>query len=145
MFGRPARSRWPRIHWVVVALVAAGGVAGGLVRYTVTDAWSTPAGAFPWAVFTVNTAGALVLGLLLAVTLELLPPSTYLRPAIGTGFCGGLTTFSSVVTDVDRLAAHGHVGVAVATVVANLAAGGLAVFVGIAVGRAVVRPERGRL
>lgn len=136
-FDQVPRSRWPRIHWATVAMVGLGGFVGGVVRYAVGEAWPTGAGQFPWATFTVNTAGTFVLALLLVLVLEVLPPTTYLRPAIGTGFCGALTTFSSVVVQVDELAAHGHAGTAVGYVIASLTAGLAAASFGVVAGRAI--------
>jgi CrcB protein len=106
-----------------------------------------PAGArgFPWAVFEVNTAGAFVLGLVLILVLEVLPPTTYLRPLLGTGFCGALTTFSSVAVGTDELVARGSVLLATGYLVASVLAGLAAAWLGIVLGRwvAAVRQRRG--
>jgi CrcB protein len=142
-FPRPRRSRLPRIRGATVAAVAVGGFFGGLVRYGVDLALPTRAGAIPWATVAVNTGGAFTLALLLVLVLEVLPPTTYLRPLLGTGFCGALTTFSSVATGVDQLAARGETGVAVAYVAVSLGAGlaaaasavALARWIGAATGR----------
>jgi CrcB protein len=142
---RLRRSRWPRIHWVTVAVVASGGFAGGLARYGVGRAWPTPAGGFPWSTWAVNTSGAFLLGLLLILVLEVLPPSRYVRALVGTGFCGALTTFSSVATGVDQLSAHGHAALAVGYVFASLAAGLAAASFGIVFGRSIAAyREKGR-
>jgi fluoride exporter len=66
-----------------------------------------------------------------------LPPTTYLRPVLGTGFCGALTTFSSVATEVDQLVAHGHPATAAAYVLTGLLAGLVAASCGIVLGRAI--------
>ncbi|MDQ1685758.1 MAG: fluoride exporter [Frankiaceae bacterium] len=126
------RSRWPRIAPTVVGLVFAGGCLGGWARYAVTTAWATPAGRFPWSTLWVNTAGAFVLGVV--VVLAARGPRA-LRPLVGTGFCGGLTTFSALVVAADRLAAHGHAGTAIAYLVASTAAGLAAAWLGFAVTR----------
>lgn len=137
VFPAGVASRWPRIHWASVLVVFGGGFFGGLVRYTVGLVWPAPAGAFPWGIFLVNIAGAFILSLLLVLVRDVLPPTTYLRPALGTGFCGALTTFSSVTTAVDELVAHAAPGVALAYLVASLAAGLAVVFLGVALGRAI--------
>jgi len=126
--GPGARSRWPRIAPAVAGLVFAGGCLGGYARYAVTTAWTQPATAFPWSTFAVNTAGAFVLGLV--VVLAARGPG-WLRPLAGTGFCGGLTTFSALVVVADRLAAHGHLGTAVAYVAASTVAGVAAAWLGL--------------
>src|SRR6059058_6187647 len=89
-----ARSRWPRIAPEVVGLVFGGGCLGGWARYAVTTAWSAPASRLPWSTLVVNTSGAFVLGAILALAAS---GPRWLRPLAGTGFCGGLTTFSAVV------------------------------------------------
>ncbi|MES1247358.1 MAG: CrcB family protein, partial [Actinomycetota bacterium] len=58
---------------------------------------------------------------------ERLPPSTFRRPLLGTGFCGALTTFSTFQIELIALARHGHVALAAVYLLASLAAGLLAV------------------
>ena len=60
----------------------------------------------------VNVAGSLVLGFVVVAALTRGPPSRYLRPLLGTGFCGGLTTFSTLVVEVDLLVRSGRVATA---------------------------------
>ena len=122
------RSRWPHIAPAVVGLVFAGGCLGGYARYAVTTAWSQPAGAFPWSTLLVNTVGAFVLG---AVVVLAARGPRALRPLAGTGFCGGLTTFSALVVSADRLGAHGHVATAVGYAAASTAAGVAAAWAGL--------------
>ena len=120
-------ARWPRIVPAVLLLVFAGGCVGGWTRYAVTTAWSQPAFGFPWSTLAVNTAGALVLGLVVVVAAR---GPRWLRPLAGTGFCGGLTTFSALVVAADRLAAHGHAATAFAYVAASTVAGVVAAWLG---------------
>jgi CrcB protein len=130
------RHRLPRFEPTILAVIFAGGVVGGLTRYAVTKAWPAPAAGFPWAVFTVNTAGAFALGLLLALLAEL-APRRLLRPLLGTGFLGAFTTFSSVVTTTDQLLAHGRTGTAVAYLGGGMLAALGAVSFGVVLGRAI--------
>jgi fluoride exporter len=122
------RPPWPRIVPSVVGLVFAGGCLGGYVRYAVTSAWTSPANAFPWATLLVNTVGAFVLGAVVVVAARG-PRSP--RPLVGTGFCGGLTTFSAVVVSADRLGAHGHLGAAIGYVAATTVTGVAAAWAGL--------------
>jgi CrcB protein len=55
--------------------------------------------------------------------LERLPPSTYRRPAIGTGFCGALTTFSTLQVELFQLLRDGDVGLAVLYAASSITAG----------------------
>jgi fluoride exporter len=135
--GSSSRSRWHRVGWATVLAVAVGGFFGGLARYGLQFAWPTPRGGYPWAIWTVNTIGSFILGLLLVVVTDVLPPTRYVRALIGTGFCGALTTFSSVAVDVDQLAAHGQAALAVGYLAASLAAGLAAAFLGIVAGRSI--------
>jgi CrcB protein len=118
-----------------LCVVLAGGFVGGLVRYETVRHWSAAAGAIPWSTFAVNTAGAFILGVVVIVVLEVFGPSKYFRLLVGTGFCGALTTFSSVAVQTDELGAHGHLGGAIGYCAVSLVAGLAAVALGAALGR----------
>jgi CrcB protein len=120
-----------------IGVVLAGGLVGGLVRYEAVTQWAAAPGSFPWSTFVVNTAGALILGVLVIVVLEVLGPSVYARPLIGAGFCGALTTFSSLAVQVDELAAHHNVGMASGYLGLSLGAGLAAAAIGVVIGRAL--------
>ena len=120
-----------------------GGCLGGWARYAVTTAWPAAAGRFPWSTFTVNTVGAFVLSIVVVVAVETAAPRLT-RPLLGTGFCGALTTFSSVVVAADELVAHRHAATAAAYVVASIAAGLAAAAVGLVGARAVAERVRAR-
>lgn len=122
-----------------LAVIFAGGCVGGYARYAVTTAWSTSRDAFPWSTLAVNVAGAFVLGIVVVLATNPHRPR-HLRPLVGTGFCGALTTFSSVVVATDELAAHHHVPTAVAYVAVTTVAGLVAAATGLAAGRALVTP-----
>jgi CrcB protein len=120
-----------------------GGFAGGLVRYEVVEHWGTGHLGFPWPIFVVNTAGAFVLGVTVVVALDVLAASRYLRPLIGAGFCGALTTFSSVAVAVDQLLRHDRLAVGFGYLLGSLAAGLAAAWFGASLTR-MLRPGRGR-
>jgi CrcB protein len=130
------RPPWPHFQASIIATVFAGGCVGGLVRYAVTEHWPTPDDRFPWPTFTVNVAGAFVLAVLIVVVSDVLRDSTYARPLIGTGFCGALTTFSSVVVAADQFIAHGQPGLATAYLATSIVAGLLAAWLGVVLARA---------
>ena len=120
-----------------LAVIFVGGCAGGYTRYAVTQAWSTPHNGFPWSTFTVNVAGAFVLAVVVVLAAET-SRARHLRLLVGTGFCGALTTFSSVVVAVDELLAHGHAATALAYLVATAVAGLAVAAVGLSVTRSLV-------
>ena len=120
-----------------LAVIFVGGCVGGLTRYTVTQAWPTPDSGFPWSTFTVNLVGAFVLGVVVVFAAET-RGSRHLRLLVGTGFCGALTTFGSVVVAVDELLAHHHAGTATAYLIATAASALLAAGIGLAFARSMV-------
>ena len=84
--------------------------------------------------------GAFLLGYFTTRLLERLPVSSYRRPLLGTGLCGGLTTFSTMQVETITMLEHGHWGLAAGYTGASVAAGLLAVAVATAlVRRAAVR------
>ena len=117
-----------------------GGVIGTWVRALVGVSLVTPTGDWPWATFLVNVVAAFLLGYFSTRLLERLPASDYQRPFLGTGLCGGLSTFSTVQVEVVRLFQAGEWAIAVSYVLASLVAGLVALHVATAlVRRAVVR------
>lgn len=121
-----------------LAAIFAGGVAGGSLRTGLTELFPTAAGSWPWVTFAVNAVGCLLLGYLVTRLQERLPVTDYQRPLLGTGFCGGLTTFSTFQLELLRMIDHRNIGLAAAYGAGSLAAG----FLGVAMGTAVVRRAR---
>jgi CrcB protein len=115
-----------------VLLVAVGGAAGSAARYLVGVAALGASAQLPWGTFLVNVAGSFALG----VVLGALPPGG-VRLLLGTGFCGGFTTFSTFSSEVVALAERGAIARAGAYAAASVALGVAAVVAGAAVGRAV--------
>jgi CrcB protein len=81
--------------------------------------------------------------LLLVVVNDVLPPTTYVRPLLGTGFCGAWTTFSAITASTDQLAAHGHATTAGLYLVGSLAVGLVAALAGLLTGRSLARYRDG--
>ena len=113
-----------------LALVAAGGCAGTLVRAALERAWPASPGHLPVTTLALNVVGALALGLLLGALGGGRPR---LRLALGTGVLGGLTTHSTFILESHRLltssgdGGHPVLGAAylVGSMVAGLVAAGL--------------------
>lgn len=128
----------------VLAVIAAGGALGSLARWSLTLLWPVRPGRFPWATLTANVTGALVLGVLMVFVLDVWPPSRYARPFLATGVLGGYTTFSTAMLDTwAQLVVH-RPGQAAAYLFGGLLVGLLAVWLGMAVARAVVVAVRHR-
>lgn len=73
---------------------------------------SVDAGAIPWSVLVLNIVGSVLLGVLLAEQSSQPSAELLLRDGGATGFCGGLTTFSSFSLELVELTRHGEVAAA---------------------------------
>lgn len=121
----------------VLAVVAAGGAVGSVIRYGIGELMPAGSGQFPTATLIINLTGSFVLGLVLVLLIERLPPSRYARAFLAVGVIGSFTTFSSFVVTTVQLASEHHISVAAVYLVASVF-GGLAVAqLGIVCGRAV--------
>jgi fluoride exporter len=103
--------------------IFAGGVIGALARAGLARGIGAGAHGWPWATFVANLAGTALLAYFTTRLQERLPPTTYRRPLLGTGFCAALTTFSTFQVELIRLVRNGDAGVAVAYLAASLAGG----------------------
>jgi CrcB protein len=97
-----------------LAAVFIGGAVGTLARAVLATTMVSDPGRWPWPTFIVNIVGAFALGYFTTRLLERLPQSSYRRPLLGTGFCGGLTTFSTMQVETLRMVQHQYYGLAVA-------------------------------
>lgn len=120
-----------------LAAVFAGGAVGTFARAGLAALTPTAPGHWPWATFTVNIVGAFILGFVTTRLLERLPLSAYRRPLVGTGLCGGLTTFSTMQVETLHMLEHQHYGLAAVYTVVSVAAGLLAVYAATALVRKV--------
>ena len=120
-----------------LAAVFVGGAVGTLARAGLEALAAPDPGRWPWPTFIVNIVGAFLLGYFVTRLLERLPTSSYRRPLLGTGLCGGLTTFSTMQVETIKMLEHHHYGLAVGYTVASIAAGLLAVYVATAMTRRV--------
>lgn len=120
-----------------LAAIYAGGAIGALARVGLAEAAPHGAGAWPWATFAVNMAGALMLGYFVA-RLRDHPEDSIAHPFLTTGVCGTLTTFATLQLELFEMVDAGHLSLAAAYAVATLAVGYAFVPLGIAFER---RPE----
>lgn len=116
-----------------VTLIAFGSAVGGNLRYWLgrwIDGQAWPGG-LPWGTLVVNVSGSFLLGFLAVAFLERLAPAgreAYLL--LGTGLCGGYTTFSTFEWDTYKLAREGDYLAALLNVAASCGVG----FAGVAAG-----------
>jgi len=117
---------------VTFLLVLAGGAVGASARYltdvTVQRAHGTE---FPWGTWTVNVIGSFILGVVAV------HGPGWVVTLVGTGFCGGLTTFSTFGYETVRLSEEGRPRLAAANIAASVATGLAAAALGWWVGSAL--------
>lgn len=117
--------------------VFVGGALGTLARAAVETLLAPAPGQWPWPTFGVNIVGAFLLGYFTTRLLERLPLSSYRRPMLGTGLCGGLTTFSTMQVEIVRMLEQRNYGLAAGYLTASVIAGLIAVYTATALVRRV--------
>jgi fluoride exporter len=130
----------PRMDRREVAAVFVGGALGTLARAALAQGLPHSATSWPWATFTVNIVAAFLLGYFATRLQERLPLSSYRRPLVGTGLCGGLSTFSTMQVELLKMISAGAWGLAAGYAAASVTAG----FAAVHVATALVRRARVR-
>ncbi|MEY4612836.1 MAG: CrcB-like protein [Planctomycetota bacterium] len=128
-----------------VLMVALGCALGGVARFLLGKGVNAQpwADGFPWATLIINVAGSVCLGIVAEFYLE--RESSSFRMEIylllGTGFCGGFTTFSSFSLEMLNLIKAGailpSIGYALGSVIISL----LGVFAGMHGMKALFPPD----
>ena len=118
-----------------LAAIFAGGSVGAIARGLLSNAFPHGAAEWPWATFAVNIVGAALLGYFVTRLQERLPLSAYRRPLLGTGFCGALTTFSTMQLELVRMLDVSDYELAAGYAVASVVLGYVAVYVATALTR----------
>jgi CrcB protein len=113
----------------VLVAIFVGGFLGAIARAGMGEWLPHDPGTWPWATFAVNVVGAFLLGYFTTRLQERLPLSAYRRPLLGTGFCGALTTFSTMQVELLGMLDEDRVGLAAGYAAASIAAGFGAVLV----------------
>jgi len=119
-------------------LVATFGALGAVSRYAI-DGWVSNAarGQFPWGTLVINVAGSFVLGIVVELTTSRLLPHPNWRVALGIGFLGAFTTFSTFTYETVRLAEDSAYALALLNVAAMTTLGLVAAVAGLLLGRAL--------
>lgn len=115
--------------------VGLAGFFGAIARYGVSGLVSRVDETFPWGTFVVNVSGSFALGLLVAMFGHRLVVHADLRVALTVGFLGAYTTFSTFALETFEFGETHAPGLAALNVVASVAAGVVAVWAGLAIGR----------
>ena len=110
--------------WAVIL----GGAVGAVARYLLATYAPRARSGFSWGIVAANVVGSFILAILTALNLVAVSKGADFPlvaiAAVGVGFCGVLTTFSTFSTDLVGLLRAGHIRGAViylgSTVVSSL-------------------------
>lgn len=89
--------------WTMSALVGVGGFAGSVARYGLTLTFQRLSGEWPVGTLAANVLGCLAIGILTGLSARGETVSPEMRLALGTGFCGGFTTMSSMIYETAEM------------------------------------------
>lgn len=121
-----------------ILLVGCGGFFGSIARYITAQTIDSRLNAvFPYGTLAVNIAGSLILGIIFGIFSQKSGDWTNVKLLLITGFCGGFTTFSAFAFENLQLFQQRLVGTALLYIITSLVFGLLAVWVGVAIGRAL--------
>jgi CrcB protein len=136
-FDAPRASRRSRFDRRELAAIFVGGAFGTLARAGLSEAMPRSATTWPWATFIANVVACVLLGYLATRLQERLPLSSYRRPFVGTGLCGGLSTFSTMQVELVRMVdAHAY-GMAAGYAAGSVIAGYVGIYFATASARRV--------
>ena len=121
--------RLPTLDRRELAAIFTGGFLGAVARGAVVESLAERPDRWPWGTFVVNIVGAFLLGYFVTRLQERLPPSTYRRSFLGTGLCGALTTFSTMMVELLRMIDGAHWTLAAGYATASVGCGLAVVFV----------------
>lgn len=109
-------------------LIGIFGIAGAMFRYGTGLLFHST---FPWGTLTVNFAGCLLLPFIFIFIRDTGILSKELVTALGTGFIGAFTTFSSFTVDIVKLIGSGWPTLAAVYLGTSLASGMIAAYVSV--------------
>ncbi|MGH8141938.1 MAG: fluoride efflux transporter CrcB [Steroidobacteraceae bacterium] len=106
--------------WKSIAVISVGASCGALLRWWLGLRLNPIFPTIPLGTLSANLIGAYIIGAAMALFASISTLSPEWRLLIMTGFCGGLTTFSTFSAEVINSLQHGRVTWSAATIVAHL-------------------------
>jgi CrcB protein len=117
--------------WKSILAIAIGSALGALLRWQLGDKLNSFFPTIPPGTLAANLIGAYIVGLSIAFFATYPAISPEWRLLIITGFCGGLTTFSTFSAEITALIEEGQLGWALSAVSAHVAGSVFMTFAGI--------------
>ena len=120
------------MHVKSVLAISVGAALGALLRWQLNIKLNNLFPTIPPGTLVANLIGAYVIGLAIAFFASFSAISPEWRLLVITGFCGGLTTFSTFSAELALLLQQGRISWALGIVAAHVAGSVLMTFAGIA-------------
>lgn len=118
--------------WKPILAISLGAALGALLRWQLGVRLNTALTAMPPGTLMANLIGGYIIGLAIAYFAQAPEIAPEWRLFIITGFCGGLTTFSTFSAEVVTLLEEGRLMWAMGTITAHLSGSLLSTFAGLA-------------
>ncbi len=121
-----------------IIAVAGGGAAGAVARYLINISPLTRwFGSFPTSTFVINITGSILIGFVMALTIERLVLAENVKLAIVVGFLGAFTTFSTYEFEILELLRDRQIATALVYALLSVVVGLIGVAAGFELGRRV--------
>ncbi len=121
-----------------IALIAAGGATGALLRFWMSSGIHALLGrGFPYGTLAVNVLGSFAMGLLYVFMLERMEVSAEWRAGLMIGLLGAFTTFSTFSVETMNLIEAGEIGKAGLNMVLSVSLCVVGCWAGMVMGRQI--------
>jgi len=108
---------------MVYLFIGIAGFLGAILRYFIGFALFDESAVFPFATLTVNLIGSFLLSWFTTALVERLTIPANFKAAIGTGFIGSFTTFSTLSVETVTLVKTGELFLAIIYILASIVGG----------------------
>lgn len=122
-------------------IVGFGCFFGGMLRYFLENLWVKDKLNFPLGTFSADFLGCLIMGMAIGYFSMKSQASSKVKTFLTTGFCGGLTTFSSFALEVMKYLRQDALTLAAYYTILNLFFGIIAIFCGLRLTAMILKPK----